>query len=60
MSKELIQELNTQVSTWSVMYTKLHNYHWYVKGIIFSLCMQNLKNYTMKQPLIWMKLLNGF
>jgi starvation-inducible DNA-binding protein len=32
MSKELIQELNTQVSTWSVMYAKLHNYHWYVKG----------------------------
>lgn len=32
MSKELIQELNKQVSTWSVMYAKLHNYHWYVKG----------------------------
>ncbi|WP_432352542.1 Dps family protein [Sporosarcina sp. A2] len=32
MSAELIKELNTQVSTWSVMYTKLHNYHWYVKG----------------------------
>ncbi|MBE1555459.1 Dps family protein [Sporosarcina limicola] len=32
MSKELINELNTQVATWSVMYGKLHNYHWYVKG----------------------------
>ena len=32
MSTELLKELNTQVSTWSVMYTKLHNYHWYVKG----------------------------
>ena len=32
MSKELLEELNTQVSTWSVMYAKLHNYHWYVKG----------------------------
>lgn len=32
MSKELLQELNKQVSTWSVMYAKLHNYHWYVKG----------------------------
>lgn len=32
MSKELIEELNTQVATWSVLYTKLHNYHWYVKG----------------------------
>lgn len=32
MSKELVTELNKQVATWSVMYTKLHNYHWYVKG----------------------------
>ena len=32
MSTELIKEMNIQVSTWSVMYTKLHNYHWYVKG----------------------------
>lgn len=32
MSKELLDELNVQVSTWSVFYTKLHNYHWYVKG----------------------------
>lgn len=32
MSKELIKEMNIQVSSWSVLYTKLHNYHWYVKG----------------------------
>ncbi|WJY27822.1 Dps family protein [Sporosarcina trichiuri] len=32
MSADLLKELNTQVSTWSVMYAKLHNYHWYVKG----------------------------
>lgn len=32
MSKELLKELNVQVATWSVFYTKLHNYHWYVKG----------------------------
>lgn len=32
MSTPLIKEMNVQVSTWSVMYTKLHNYHWYVKG----------------------------
>ncbi|MDQ0270504.1 starvation-inducible DNA-binding protein [Cytobacillus purgationiresistens] len=24
--------LNTQVANWSVLYTKLHRYHWYVKG----------------------------
>ncbi|WP_172794014.1 Dps family protein [Sporosarcina sp. HYO08] len=32
MRENLIKELNKQVSTWSVMYAKLHNYHWYVKG----------------------------
>ena len=35
MSNELIKEMNVQVSTWSVLYTKLHNYHWYVKGSHF-------------------------
>jgi starvation-inducible DNA-binding protein len=24
--------LNLQVANWSVLYAKLHNYHWYVKG----------------------------
>lgn len=32
MSTELIQSVNKQVATWTVLYTKLHNYHWYVKG----------------------------
>lgn len=32
MSTALLKEMNVQVATWSVMYTKLHNYHWYVKG----------------------------
>ncbi len=32
MSTALIKEMNVQVSSWSVVYTKLHNYHWYVKG----------------------------
>lgn len=35
MSATLNKELNKQVATWSVMYTKLHNYHWYVKGQAF-------------------------
>lgn len=26
------QALNLQVANWSVMYMKLHHYHWYVKG----------------------------
>lgn len=26
------QHLNLQVANWTVLYTKLHNFHWYVKG----------------------------
>ncbi|MBL4954489.1 DNA starvation/stationary phase protection protein [Neobacillus sp. YIM B02564] len=32
MDKQLVDVLNKQVANWSVMYVKLHNYHWYVKG----------------------------
>lgn len=28
-------QLNKLVATWSVLYTKLHNYHWYVNGPSF-------------------------
>lgn len=36
MAKEkLMTHLNELVSTWSVLYTKLHNYHWYVTGPSF-------------------------
>lgn len=27
--------LNVQISNWSILYTKLHRYHWYVKGPLF-------------------------
>ncbi|MCM3135511.1 DNA starvation/stationary phase protection protein [Paenibacillus polysaccharolyticus] len=29
---ELQEVLNRQIAGWSVLYTKLHNFHWYVKG----------------------------
>ncbi|WP_042473568.1 Dps family protein [Bacillus ndiopicus] len=35
MSKNLNTKLNELVSTYSVLYTKLHNYHWYVSGPSF-------------------------
>ncbi|SER92936.1 Dps family protein [Psychrobacillus sp. OK032] len=35
MSEALNKELNKQVANWSVLYTKLHNFHWYVKGPSF-------------------------
>lgn len=28
-------KLNLQVANWTVLYTKLHHYHWYVKGTSF-------------------------
>jgi starvation-inducible DNA-binding protein len=30
--KDVIQSVNQQVANWTVLYTKLHNYHWFVKG----------------------------
>ncbi|MBM7606773.1 starvation-inducible DNA-binding protein [Lysinibacillus composti] len=35
MAKNLVEQLNDLVATWSVLYTKLHNYHWYVTGPSF-------------------------
>ncbi len=32
MSEKLVEVLNTQIANWSLLFTKLHNYHWYVKG----------------------------
>lgn len=29
---DVVKELNQQVANWTVAYTKLHNFHWYVKG----------------------------
>lgn len=32
MNNHLDTVLNKQIANWSVLYMKLHNYHWYVKG----------------------------
>jgi starvation-inducible DNA-binding protein len=32
MTQQLTEVLNTQIANWSLLFTKLHNYHWYVKG----------------------------
>lgn len=34
-NEKLDSQLNELVATWSVLYTKLHNYHWYVSGSSF-------------------------
>lgn len=32
MLLNLHETLNRQIANWSVLFVKLHNYHWYVKG----------------------------
>ncbi|MBT2679922.1 DNA starvation/stationary phase protection protein [Bacillus sp. ISL-35] len=32
MKSELTQMVNQQIANWTVLYIKLHNYHWYVTG----------------------------
>lgn len=32
MTTQLGEVLNSQIANWTVLYMKLHNYHWYVKG----------------------------
>lgn len=32
MTKKLNDALNVQLANWSVLYFKLHHFHWYVKG----------------------------
>ncbi|PFH87187.1 DNA starvation/stationary phase protection protein [Bacillus sp. AFS088145] len=32
MSKTTVDVLNKQIADWNILFVKLHNYHWYVKG----------------------------
>jgi starvation-inducible DNA-binding protein len=32
VSEKLISTVNKQIANWTVLYVKLHNYHWFVKG----------------------------
>lgn len=35
MNQQVIDVLNKQVADWGILYVKLHNFHWYVKGSDF-------------------------
>lgn len=35
MSVDLTTVLNKQIANWGVLFVKLHNFHWYVKGTQF-------------------------
>jgi len=32
MSSALMDTVNKQIANWTILYVKLHNFHWYVKG----------------------------
>lgn len=32
MSQTVVASLNRQIANWTVLFVKLHNFHWYVKG----------------------------
>ena len=46
MNKQVIEVLNKQVADWSVLFTKLHNFHWYVKDLNSSHYMKFEELYT--------------
>lgn len=31
-NEKLVRSLNNQLADWNILFTKLHNYHWYVTG----------------------------
>lgn len=37
--------MNQQLANWTVLYTKLHNYHWYVKGAHFFTLHEQFEEY---------------
>lgn len=34
-TKSVVDTINRQIANWSVLYVKLHHYHWFVKGKLF-------------------------
>lgn len=43
------KSMNTQLSNWFILYSKLHRFHWYVKGLISLRFMKNLKSCITKR-----------
>ena len=52
MNEQLYHILNRQVANFTVMYMKLHNFHWFITDHIFINCMKNLNKCMMKLPRI--------
>ncbi|WP_449622658.1 Dps family protein [Robertmurraya sp. Marseille-Q9965] len=45
MENGLNEILNKQISNWNVLYVKLHNFHWYVKGTEFFTLHEKFEEY---------------
>ncbi|MBN8193016.1 DNA starvation/stationary phase protection protein [Bacillus sp. NTK074B] len=45
MNQALVTALNKQLANWNVLYTKLHNYHWYVTGPDFFTLHEKFEEY---------------
>lgn len=45
MTTELIGAVNKQVANWTVLYVKLHNYHWFIKGHHFFTLHEKFEDY---------------
>jgi starvation-inducible DNA-binding protein len=45
MNQQLVVALNKQLANWNILYTKLHNYHWYVTGPEFFTLHEKFEEY---------------
>lgn len=45
MKQALQDTVNRQIASWTVLYQKLHNYHWFVKGQAFFTLHEKFEEY---------------
>ncbi|WP_314587039.1 Dps family protein [Paenibacillus terrigena] len=44
-NNQVVEALNKQLANWNVLFVKLHNYHWYVKGDQFFTLHEKFEEY---------------
>ncbi|MFD0617914.1 MULTISPECIES: Dps family protein [Paenibacillus] len=44
-NNQVVEVLNKQLANWNVLFVKLHNYHWYVKGDQFFTLHEKFEEY---------------
>lgn len=45
MSNQVVDVLNKQLANWNILFVKLHNFHWYVKGEQFFTLHEKFEEY---------------